>query len=73
LSPRQYEVWCLLQHSNKQIARILGISEGSVKVHLGSLFRKSRMSRRELIAERGPSTPVFPYLSPPPNKVVLAT
>jgi DNA-binding NarL/FixJ family response regulator len=41
LTPREHEVLvCLMKgHSNKQIARQLGIGEGTVKVHLASIFR----------------------------------
>jgi DNA-binding NarL/FixJ family response regulator len=41
LTPREHEVLvCLMKgQSNKQIARQLGIGEGTVKVHLASIFR----------------------------------
>jgi DNA-binding NarL/FixJ family response regulator len=41
LTPREHEVLvCLMKgQSNKQIARALGIGEGTVKVHLAGVFR----------------------------------
>ncbi len=41
LTPRQREVavWLMKGHSNKQIARDLNIGEGTVKIHLASIFR----------------------------------
>jgi DNA-binding NarL/FixJ family response regulator len=41
LTPRQRDVavWLMKGHSNKQIARDLGIGEGTVKIHLASIFR----------------------------------
>ena len=41
LTPRQLEVLKLLSGglSNKQIARALGIREGTVKIHLAAIFR----------------------------------
>jgi two-component system nitrate/nitrite response regulator NarL len=48
LSPREREILSLLTegHSNKAIARILGITEATVKVHLKSLVRKIRVENR---------------------------
>jgi DNA-binding NarL/FixJ family response regulator len=42
LSPRELEVLRLVAkgHANKQIGRSLGISERTVKVHLGNVFRR---------------------------------
>ena len=41
LSPRQHQIMHLLHlgNTNKVIARALGISEGTVKIHLSSMFR----------------------------------
>jgi DNA-binding NarL/FixJ family response regulator len=48
LSPREREIISHLTegHSNKRIARILGITEATVKVHLKSLLRKIRVDNR---------------------------
>jgi two-component system nitrate/nitrite response regulator NarL len=48
LSPREREILSHLVdgHSNKGIARILGITEATVKVHLKSLLRKIRVENR---------------------------
>ena len=48
LSPREREILSYLTegHSNKGIARILGITEATVKVHLKSLLRKIRVDNR---------------------------
>jgi two-component system nitrate/nitrite response regulator NarL len=48
LSPREREILSHLTegHSNKGIARILGIAEATVKVHLKSLLRKIRVDNR---------------------------
>jgi two-component system nitrate/nitrite response regulator NarL len=48
LSPREREILSHLTegHSNKGIARTLGITEATVKVHLKSLLRKIRVDNR---------------------------
>jgi two-component system nitrate/nitrite response regulator NarL len=48
LSPREKEILSHLVegHSNKGIARILGITEATVKVHLKSLLRKIGVENR---------------------------
>jgi two-component system, NarL family, nitrate/nitrite response regulator NarL len=48
LSPREKEILSLLVagHSNKLIARHLGIAEATVKVHLKSVLRKIRVENR---------------------------
>jgi two-component system nitrate/nitrite response regulator NarL len=48
LSPRQHEVLgqLMLGKSNKEIARALGMSEATVKVHLGAVFRALRVTSR---------------------------
>jgi two-component system nitrate/nitrite response regulator NarL len=48
LSPREREILSHLTegHSNKGIARILGITEATVKVHLKNLLRKIRVDNR---------------------------
>jgi two-component system nitrate/nitrite response regulator NarL len=48
LSPREVEVLLLLVegHSNKAIARILGVTETTVKIHLKNVFRKIKADSR---------------------------
>ncbi|MFD1712322.1 response regulator transcription factor [Ottowia sp. GY511] len=48
LTQRQIEVLNLLSigQSNKQIAHTLGIREGTVKIHLGAIFRALRARNR---------------------------
>jgi DNA-binding NarL/FixJ family response regulator len=48
LSPRQREIMRLLHlgNTNKIIARTLGISEGTVKIHLASIFRQLGAANR---------------------------
>ena len=48
LTPRQTEVLQLLSRGlpNKAIARALGVSEGTVKVHLVAVFRSLNVSNR---------------------------
>ncbi len=55
LTPRQKDVLTLVVHgnSNKQIARELGLGEGTVKVHLASLFRVLGVHSRSAAAAKG--------------------
>ena len=48
LTPRQRQVmeWLMKGHSNKQIARDLQIGEGTVKIHLASIFRALGVQNR---------------------------
>ncbi len=48
LTPRETEILCHLAagESNKVIARILGISDGTVKLHVKSILRKLKVSSR---------------------------
>jgi DNA-binding NarL/FixJ family response regulator len=55
LTPRQADVFRLISLSNKGIARALHLGEGTVKIHLKALYVKTGMSRRDLIASKGPS------------------
>ena len=43
LSPRQREIATLVARglSNKEVARVLGLSEGTVKIHLHTIFQKA--------------------------------
>jgi len=55
LTPRQKDVLTLVVkgNSNKQIARELGLGEGTVKVHLASLFRTLGVHSRSAAAAKG--------------------
>lgn len=59
LTPREGEILALLAegHSNKGIARTLGISDGTVKLHVKAILRKlgvhSRVEAAVLAVERG--------------------
>ena len=48
LTDRQLEVLSLLSEGqqNKQIGRNLGISEGTVKIHLAAIFRALKVRNR---------------------------
>lgn len=48
LSPRQREIMQLLAQglSNKEIANILGITEGTIRVHLSAIFKAIKVSNR---------------------------
>ncbi len=59
LTPREHEILCHLAEglSNKAIARILGITEGTVKLHVKAILRKlevhSRVEAAVIAVERG--------------------
>ena len=55
LSPRQVEVLTLLVQgfSNKQIARSLGLAQGTVKIHVAVLFHKLGVTSRTAAAVAG--------------------
>jgi DNA-binding NarL/FixJ family response regulator len=55
LTPRQKDVLTLVVkgNSNKEIARELGLGEGTVKVHLASLFRTLGVRSRSAAAAKG--------------------
>ncbi|MEO5770914.1 MAG: response regulator transcription factor, partial [Burkholderiaceae bacterium] len=48
LTPRQRDVLdlLLLGHPNKQIARVLGLTEGTVKIHIAAILRTLRVRNR---------------------------
>jgi DNA-binding NarL/FixJ family response regulator len=52
LTPRQREIFDLIVvgTSNKKIARELGLSQGTVKIHIAKLFRKLGVRRRAGVA-----------------------
>ena len=55
LTRRQRDVLELIIQgkSNKEIARILGLGVGTVKIHVAALFRKLRVNRRAAVAVVG--------------------
>ncbi|TGQ31072.1 MULTISPECIES: response regulator transcription factor [unclassified Mesorhizobium] len=55
LTPRQRNVLELIVegHSNKQIARKLGLGEGTIKIHLAALFRNLGVRNRAAAAVAG--------------------
>ena len=55
LTRRQRDVLDLIIQgkSNKEIARILGLGVGTVKIHVGALFRKLHVNRRAAVAVVG--------------------
>ena len=59
LTPREHEILCLLAEgqSNKLIARNLGISDGTVKLHVKAILRKlgihSRVEAAVIAVEQG--------------------
>ena len=55
LSPRQREIFDLIVvgQSNKEIARTLGLSEGTVKIHITKLFEKLGVRHRSDVALAG--------------------
>jgi DNA-binding NarL/FixJ family response regulator len=48
LTPRQRQVLNLIArgHTNKEIARLLGISQRTVKFHVAAIFQRLRTSNR---------------------------
>jgi DNA-binding NarL/FixJ family response regulator len=56
LSPREHQIALLVGRglSNKDVARELGLSPGTVKIHVHSIFQKlGAKSRHRLIIHRG--------------------
>ena len=54
LTPRQWELLRLLAagHTNTQIARRLGISEGTVRTHLENIYERLQVSSRTAAVAR---------------------
>ena len=53
LSPREREIALLISRglSNKEVARLLGLSQGTIKIHVHAILQKLRVkSRYNLIA-----------------------
>ena len=48
LSPREREIIVMLAHgsSNKEIARVLGLSESTIKIHVQGILRKLNLAKR---------------------------
>jgi two-component system nitrate/nitrite response regulator NarL len=67
LTIRQHEIFRLIVAglSNKEIGRMLGLAEGTVKIHVAKLFDKLGVRRRSAVAVAGvklglrPSATVF--------------
>jgi DNA-binding NarL/FixJ family response regulator len=55
LSPRQCQIFDLVVvgQSNKEIARTLGLSESTVKIHIAKLFEKLGVRHRSAVAVAG--------------------
>ena len=55
LTGRETDVLILLAqgHSNKEIARLLRLAEGTIKIHLAALFNKLGVRRRAALAVVG--------------------
>ena len=55
LSPRQREIFNLVVvgQSNKEIARTLGLSEFTIKIHITKLFKKLGVRNRSAVALAG--------------------
>jgi len=55
LTPRQREIFYLIVagRSNKEIARKLALSVGTVKIHVATLFRKLGVHHRSAVALAG--------------------
>jgi DNA-binding NarL/FixJ family response regulator len=55
LSTRQRQIFDLIVvgQSNKEIARTLGLSEGTVKIHITKLFEKLGVHHRSAVALAG--------------------
>ena len=55
LTPRQHDVLILLVEglSNKEIARVLKLGEGTIKIHIAALFRSLQVRNRQEAAAAG--------------------
>lgn len=51
-SPRQTQIFELLEHGycNKEIAHLIGISEATVKCHIGNIMRRTGCRNRTQLA-----------------------
>lgn len=66
LSPRQRQAFDLVVagRSNKEIARHLGLSEGTVKIHIAKLFEKLGVHHRGAVALAGAKLGLWPRTNP---------
>jgi DNA-binding NarL/FixJ family response regulator len=64
LTTRQREIFYLIVagRSNKEIARQLGLSVGTVKIHIATLFRKLGVHHRSAVALAGIKFGLRPWL-----------
>jgi len=72
LSPRQRQILALVQAGkvNKEIARELGISLGTVKQHVVAIFKRLNVKNRTMAAYRGMERRAVPREEPPLSQVV---
>jgi DNA-binding CsgD family transcriptional regulator len=72
LTGRQWQLLDLLAggHTNAQIARRLGLSEGTVRTHLENIYRRLQVSSRTAAVSRAFPNRDFPLTSPPWDKRV---
>lgn len=62
VSPREYEVLELLSagHSNKEIARKLGVSPNTIKTHVARLYDKLEVQRRTQAIHKAKTLALIP-------------
>jgi DNA-binding NarL/FixJ family response regulator len=51
LTPRQWQVAALVAYGlcNKDVARALAVSEGTIKIHLHNIYRKLNINNRTVL------------------------
>ena len=54
LTPRELEITALVSAGlrNKEIARRLGLTEGTIKAHLHNIYQKARVPNRTVLTAR---------------------
>ena len=77
ITRRQQDIWTRIKAgmSNKEIARDLDLSEGTVKVHVAALYRSLGVKNRAGAAAAGTRTLTeqrFPVLAAPPTRLPAA-
>jgi len=62
ISPREYQTLELLSqsHSNKEIARAMGVSPNTVKTHLAKLYEKLEVQRRTQAVQKAKELALIP-------------